>query len=176
MAEYLIQSETLDDIADAINAKTGGSSAMTPAQMVTAIAAIPSGGDPWELIADYTSDEAANVVVAEIPEGKQMYKNYRVQYLGTASAGDYPRPTVNGYVNSYTNSNSVRNLDFMIYVSRAPSNALVSHKRLRTVWGGANLYLSGDDAPLQSVGISPYNTSTTYGAGFNIKVWRLVEP
>ena len=44
MAEYLIQSETLDDIADAINAKTGGSSAMTPAQMVTAIGTI-SGGD-----------------------------------------------------------------------------------------------------------------------------------
>ena len=45
MAEYLIQSETLDDIADAINAKTGGSSAMTPAQMVTAIGSI-SGGVP----------------------------------------------------------------------------------------------------------------------------------
>ena len=45
MAEYLIQSETLDDIADAINAKTGGSSAMTPAQMVTAIGTISGGGD-----------------------------------------------------------------------------------------------------------------------------------
>ena len=44
MAEYLIQSETLDAIADAINAKTGGSSAMTPAEMVTAIGSIPSGG------------------------------------------------------------------------------------------------------------------------------------
>ncbi len=44
MAEYLIQGETLDDIADAINAKTGGSSAMTPAQMVTAIGTISSGG------------------------------------------------------------------------------------------------------------------------------------
>ena len=44
MAEYLIQSETLDDIADAINAKTGGSSAMTPAEMVAAIGNIPSGG------------------------------------------------------------------------------------------------------------------------------------
>lgn len=43
MAEYLIQSETLDDIADAINAKTGGSSAMTPAQMVTAIGSISGG-------------------------------------------------------------------------------------------------------------------------------------
>lgn len=44
MAEYLIQSETLDDIVDAINAKTGGSSAMTPAQMVTAIGTISGGG------------------------------------------------------------------------------------------------------------------------------------
>ena len=44
MAEYLIQSETLDDIADAINAKTGGSSAMTPAEMVTEIGSIQTGG------------------------------------------------------------------------------------------------------------------------------------
>lgn len=44
MAEYLIQDTTLDDIADAINAKTGGSSAMTPAQMVTAIGTIAGGG------------------------------------------------------------------------------------------------------------------------------------
>ena len=43
MAEYKIQDTTLDAIADAINAKTGGSSAMTPAEMVTEIAAIPSG-------------------------------------------------------------------------------------------------------------------------------------
>ena len=46
MAEYLIQSETLDDIADAINAKTGGSSAMTPAEMVTEIESIQTGITP----------------------------------------------------------------------------------------------------------------------------------
>ena len=44
MADYLIQDTTLDAIADAINAKTGGSSAMTPAQMVTAIGTIAGGG------------------------------------------------------------------------------------------------------------------------------------
>ena len=44
MAEYLIQDTSLDAIADAINAKTGGSSAMTPAEMVTEIGSIPSGG------------------------------------------------------------------------------------------------------------------------------------
>lgn len=44
MAEYLIQSRTLDDIADAIRAKTGSPAAMTPAEMVTEIGNIPSGG------------------------------------------------------------------------------------------------------------------------------------
>lgn len=44
MAEYLIQDTTLEDIADAVRAKTGGSSAMTPSEMVTAIGNIPSGG------------------------------------------------------------------------------------------------------------------------------------
>lgn len=44
MADYLIQDTTLDAIVDAINAKTGGSSAMTPAQMVTAIGTISGGG------------------------------------------------------------------------------------------------------------------------------------
>lgn len=50
MAEYLIQDTTLDAIADAINAKTGGSSAMTPAEMVTAIGSISGGGGiaGWE--------------------------------------------------------------------------------------------------------------------------------
>lgn len=44
MAEYLIQDTTLDAIADAINAKTGGTSAMTPAEMVTEIGSISGGG------------------------------------------------------------------------------------------------------------------------------------
>lgn len=50
MSEYLIQDSTLTDIADAIRAKTGGSSAMTPDEMVTAIGSISGGGgtDDWE--------------------------------------------------------------------------------------------------------------------------------
>lgn len=44
MAEYLIQSDTLDDIAQAINQKAGTQNSMTPAEMVTAIGNIPSGG------------------------------------------------------------------------------------------------------------------------------------
>ena len=44
MAEYLIQDTSLEAIADAINAKTGGSSAMTPAEMAAAIESISGGG------------------------------------------------------------------------------------------------------------------------------------
>lgn len=40
---YRILKSTLDDIADAIRAKTGGSAAMTPAQMVAAIGSISGG-------------------------------------------------------------------------------------------------------------------------------------
>ena len=43
MAEYIIQDSTLTGIADAIRAKTGGSAAMTPAQMATEIGSISGG-------------------------------------------------------------------------------------------------------------------------------------
>jgi len=46
MSNLIIQSGTLDDIADAIRAKTGSQASMTPAQMVTNIASIPTGTTP----------------------------------------------------------------------------------------------------------------------------------
>lgn len=70
MAEYLIQSETLDDIADAINAKTGGSSAMTPAEMAAAIGSI-SGGDlgDFTLLDTITISESVASVLVTYPQG-----------------------------------------------------------------------------------------------------------
>ena len=50
MSTMLIQSGTLDDIADAIRAKTGGSASMTPLQMPTEIANIPSGGEDGVIV------------------------------------------------------------------------------------------------------------------------------
>lgn len=43
MSEYIIESQTLTDIADAIRGKTGSSSTLTPLEMPNAIANIPSG-------------------------------------------------------------------------------------------------------------------------------------
>ena len=67
MADYLIQSETLDDIADAINAKTGGSSAMTPAEMVTAIGSISGGGGGFSLLASGSYTLASQGATVRIP-------------------------------------------------------------------------------------------------------------
>jgi len=72
MAEYLIQGTTLDAIADAINAKTGGSSAMTPAEMVTAIGSISGGGEggakALTKLAEYNIAEPVNSVLTPVPE------------------------------------------------------------------------------------------------------------
>lgn len=46
MTAYLINDDTLTDIADAIRTKTGGSSSITPLNMPTEILSIPSGGSP----------------------------------------------------------------------------------------------------------------------------------
>lgn len=44
MADYLIHDSTLEDIADAIRAKTGGSSLIAPEDMPSEIASISGGG------------------------------------------------------------------------------------------------------------------------------------
>jgi hypothetical protein len=44
MADYLIHDSTLEDIADAIRAKTGGSSLIAPEDMASVIASISTGG------------------------------------------------------------------------------------------------------------------------------------
>jgi len=79
MADYIIQGETLDDIAQAINAKTGGSSAMTPAQMVTAIGSISGGGENIVLLASGTfsytgsSNSQMTIPVSYIGHPRQVY-------------------------------------------------------------------------------------------------------
>lgn len=78
MAEYLIQSETLDDIADAINAKTGGSSAMTPAEMAAAIAAIPSGGTNLAAVDVFVGDYLSTADLTITLGAVDRYRRYIV--------------------------------------------------------------------------------------------------
>lgn len=68
MSTMLIQSTTLEDIADAIRTKTGESDLMTPLEMPSAIDAIPSGGEDRLLyyniksIPTYTSQQNVDYV------------------------------------------------------------------------------------------------------------------
>ena len=50
MATWIIQSQTLTDIADAIRAKTGSAAEIQVSDLATEISNIPTGGDPFTII------------------------------------------------------------------------------------------------------------------------------
>lgn len=119
MAEYKIQDTTLDAIADAINAKTGGSSAMTPAQMVTEIAAIPSGGGSigeYTLLGEYEISEPVSAINFSATEQVKNCQSF-VFILSNVitDANDYIRLNVNGASQSYRNSRASTYDDFKIF-------------------------------------------------------------
>ena len=94
MSTYFVQGSTMDAIADAINAKTGGSSAMTPAQMVTAIETISGGGGTLRTMhyhgtLSYTNTTAYNVVipVADILSSDMVIVTFRIVKTGTVADG-----------------------------------------------------------------------------------------
>lgn len=81
MAEYLIQDSTLDAIVEAINQKAGTQSAMTPAQMVTAIGNIPSGTTITDgiVVTDFYNDgtiKEADFYGTIIRKGELAYMGY----------------------------------------------------------------------------------------------------
>lgn len=59
MSSLIIQSDTLEDIADAIREKTGSQATMTPAEMIIAISGISNGGGG----ASITSANFQNIIV-----------------------------------------------------------------------------------------------------------------
>ena len=93
MAEYLIQDTTLDAIADAINAKTGNSNAMTPAEMVTAIGSISGGSDitPYFTVAGEVTPTADSTSLGFPTEGKAASVDNVIFFL--AYVDDYTQFT-----------------------------------------------------------------------------------
>ena len=80
MADYLIHDSTLEDIADAIRAKTGGSSLIEPEDMPTEIASISSGTSITDGIVFIEKDARGYVIKADI------YGNVPEYAFGTSSA------------------------------------------------------------------------------------------
>jgi len=171
MAEYLIQGETLDDIADAINAKTGGSSAMTPAEMVTAIGTI-SGGGGWELIAEATTTEDVEVFRVDIPAAKQNMAAYIVEYDCVFVGGaKYACPRLNSISKGtpyafqtahYVRQNGIAN----------------SGSGYRMLFSGSMSphYNSAAASAVEYVALVGYYTGDLVAAGSTIKVYGIGEP
>lgn len=99
MAEYLIQDTTLDAIADAINAKTGGSSAMTPTEMVTAIGSISGGGGGEKTLTklgEYTVSSAVSRIDITLTEQMLGCEALYIKFDElTLSAADWIYPSLN---------------------------------------------------------------------------------
>ena len=87
MSTMLIQSGTLDDIADAIRAKTGGVATMTPLEMPTEIANIVGGGGDITLL--HSAGLTRSEIIDNPPTTYTFTKNYDTIYVvGSISDND----------------------------------------------------------------------------------------
>ena len=145
MSEYLIQDTTLDAIADAINAKTGGSSAMTPAEMVDAIAAIPSGGGGLAPVLVTSTGGSANDVLTQCRAavGSQQVFVQNAQQTAAGSAerflyyGIYVGITNGGntrYLNTAYQKTASGNYAFIEFTSAGTGSGIIASGSQFYVW------------------------------------------
>lgn len=189
MAEMLVNSTKLDACldaeADAIRAKTGGSTDLTfdfanNKGFADAIAAIPSGGSPtyeWKKLAEYTANESVHAIkinaTAEMLEAKGLRFNCNLTLTGS----DYiyfalNTPSTNN--RSYTASVS----SFSGYVRVDPyvkfdSSDLYHHLTLSAIGGGGHpvsVY-----STFSSLDIVPYTSGKNFAIGSSVAVWGYVK-
>lgn len=134
------------------------------------------GGSPWELIADYTSEENASVVTAEIPSEYQNENVYKIEYTGQ-SRSEYPLFILNSSRTSYGGGGGISNIKLITYVTRLGSQRSTSGESTHAVMCGDSTASNraSSSYPIESVGMASYYNNDRLQAGFNIKVWRLVE-
>lgn len=90
MGTKTIQDSTLTDIADAIRSKTGGSSAMTPAEMVTEIGSIQTGGgDTGDFTHLDTFTLSEDVAYLDIDISAYNYKEFAIVVDASGTGADY---------------------------------------------------------------------------------------
>lgn len=166
MAEYLIQDATLTGIADAIRAKTGGSAAMTPAQMATEIGSIRTGGGGKVLLADYTASEDVSAIRIDFTSEMQGYALYEILCTGSFNKQPYPyagfnTTTSTGYLNSVGTN-----------VWAAFIAIIGDQYAYMPVNGRASVYPLGQ---LSYFHMRAYAADGVFRAGFNIKIWGYSE-
>ena len=165
MAEYIIQDSTLTGIADAIRAKTGGSAAMTPAQMATEIGSIRTGGGGKVLLADYTASEDVSAIQVDFTSEMQGYELYEILLTGTFNKQPYPYVGVNSATNNRYLNGFNGNHNWGCFIKKFGTGY--------AAFLGAEV--RSPIASLQYFHARVYVADGVFRAGFNIKIWGYSE-
>ncbi len=147
--KYLIDENTLTDIADAIRTKTGTTGTMTPEQMKTEIESIESSGGDTDVedglidgsiteysnprvktIADYSFSKRQSLVTVDCPLATSIGSN-AFQYCIALSHANFPSVTTIG-LESFMNCSSLISLNIPL-LSYIGANAFYDCKSLVTV-------------------------------------------
>lgn len=144
MSSLIIQSGTLDDIADAIRAKTGSQASMTPAQMVTNIASIPTGTTPTGTMnissnGTYDVTNYASAVVAVSASSSEVAATTYANNNGTKIEVTLTNGTF--YENTTDNPGSIYN-----ELDTGTMYGMVANASGNVVWKGVLTILSCSDS------------------------------
>lgn len=93
MAKYSIEEQTLDNIANAILAKTGSSTALTPEQMPTAIAGIQTGENIDGPYIEYGLNEDGNIASAKM-NGLSEVRSYQFYNISELETVDFSQSNI----------------------------------------------------------------------------------
>lgn len=200
MAEYLIQDTTLEGIADAIRAKTGSSASMTPAQMPTEIASIPTGGgvttQPLSVTENGTytapSGMAYTPVTVNVPSsggGLELLADYTASEDVSAIKIDFTASML-GYTHYIVEMNARFTGSSTPYIGLNTETANRYYSQLTSsyiysamiyVYDSARAALVGGSAtqtyslPIEYLHIRAFNENSVIRSGANVKIWGVAE-
>lgn len=155
MSDYLIQSATLDGIADAIRAKTGGSALINPEDMASEIDSISSGGSSiYNLFNDLTISSGYYNNVGTIQASSASSHTNKFDVSDADSVAIYINRTVKGtlwlaiaffdendaFISRQATSSNLRQITDYIFCYPVPTNA--KYAGLSFEHDGQKCYLS----------------------------------
>ena len=168
MADYLIHDSTLEDIADAIRNKTGGSSLIAPEDMSTEIASISGGGSSYEMKLLYETaptTEQVSAIKIDFTSSMLGYDVYRIVLLGTFAKQPYPYVGINTETNTaYLNpvgGTSPYNSHWECYVAKLGTSYVA-------YLGSRANFVSGD---LSYFHTRSYAADGYFNTGFVVQIW-----
>ena len=131
----------------------------------------PGGGSPWELVTDYTSEEVAQIVEADIPQEYQTANVYKVQISCQFIGSEYPYFGMNGANSSYEAAlPSNASISLIGYIGKVGRN----NDTYAIIIGNTKFTATNDPTFAKSVRVKSYYENRIR-AGCNIKIWRLLE-